>query len=78
MLIVPRRKHRPSYYFLKEKNRILLSPAAVDLGGLCIIPRREDFDKINADIIREVFKEVCIPGEHFEYLKKLIRESFNK
>jgi len=58
--IIPRKLHRPSQYFAEEKKRILLSPASVDLGGVLIVPREEDFEKITADDIRDIFSQVCM------------------
>jgi hypothetical protein len=66
--IIPRIVHRPSCYFAEGDDRILLSPASVDLGGVFITPRGEDFSKITADDIRKILEEVC-PGE--DELEKL-------
>jgi ATP adenylyltransferase/5',5'''-P-1,P-4-tetraphosphate phosphorylase II len=57
--IIPRKQHRPSYFFNEDDNKILVSPAAVDLGGVIITPREEDFKKITKDIIAEIFSQVC-------------------
>jgi hypothetical protein len=78
IFIIPRRKHRPSYFYKEDDGQILISPAAVDLGGVCITPRKEDFDKIKFENIKEIFKEVCLPDEYFEYFKKTIREALKR
>ncbi len=58
--IIPRRLHRPSCYFAAEPGRILLSPASVDMGGVFITPREEDYIKITAADISSILEEVCL------------------
>lgn len=69
--VIPRRVHRPSCYFAEGEERILLSPASVDLGGVFITPRGEDFGKITAGDISAILNEVCL-GE--DELKTLIND----
>ncbi len=65
IIVIPREKHRPDYYFNEGEEQILFSPASVDLGGVCITPREEDFKKISADILVDALKQVTIPQEKF-------------
>lgn len=78
VFIFPRAKHRPSQYFLDGKKKLLISPAAVDLSGLIITPRKEDFEKITTVDISNLFRQVILTKEYFEYLKKKIGEAFLK
>jgi len=55
-----RKKHRPSQYFAEGKSQILFSPAAVDLAGLCITPREEDFNKITRYDIENMFEQIMV------------------
>ena len=57
--LIPRKIHRPSQFFKEGEELILLSPASVDLGGVLITPREEDFNKINAADIKDIFRQVC-------------------
>ena len=70
IIIFPRQKHRPSFYFEAGDKKILLSPASVDLGGICITPREEDFHKVSKANLIDIFNQVCITTEFMEYLKK--------
>lgn len=63
VLIFLRKKHRPSHYFDTPEKQILLSPAAVDISGVCITPREDDFNKIDKDILTEIFREVFISSD---------------
>ncbi|MRR20186.1 DUF4922 domain-containing protein [bacterium] len=66
--IIPRRVHRPACYFAEGDEKILLSPASVDIGGVFITPREEDFNKITASDIAGILEEVCFGGEELETL----------
>jgi hypothetical protein len=57
--IIPRKQHRPRQFFAEGDNQILISPAAVDLGGVIITPREEDFLRITKDDIEDIFRQVC-------------------
>ena len=69
-----RRKHRPDAYFQEGEGNILVSPASIDLGGVLITPLEKDFKKIDKNIIKEIFREVCIDKEGFGYLTTKLRE----
>ncbi|MGB6033953.1 MAG: DUF4922 domain-containing protein [Bacteroidota bacterium] len=73
VILFPRAKHRPSFYYEEGDRRILLSPAAVDLGGVCITPLEEDFRKITRQRIVQMYDEVCLPEEKFARLKEALR-----
>lgn len=63
VIIFLREKHRPKAYFAEGDKKIMLSPAAVDLGGVCITPLEKDFEKINKEILTGIFNEVFISRE---------------
>ena len=60
LIVFPRAAHRPSLYYEKGERQILFSPGAVDFGGLLIFPRKEDFDKINMELIESMFDELTL------------------
>ncbi len=70
--IFPREVHRPSCYFAEGDENILLSPASVDLSGVCVLPLEKDFEKITADDIKTVFSEICISKEKLNEILKNI------
>lgn len=55
-----RRAHRPSFYGTEGDGCMLVSPASVEMGGVLILPRREDFDRITGGIVEALYDEVCI------------------
>ena len=58
LIIFPRRKHRPDVYFKEGNDRVLISPAAVDMGGMIVTPRKKDFLSVDAKLIEDMFSEV--------------------
>jgi hypothetical protein len=66
VLIFPRAKHRPSMYFAQGDERILISPAAVDCGGVLTTPLEKDFQRLTADRIREIFGEIFLSAGMFQ------------
>ena len=57
MIVIPRQRHRPSVYGESE-GRLLVSPGAVDMAGIVILPRREDFDAISENQLKTIYNEV--------------------
>ena len=58
--VFPRKKHRPECYFEEKEKQIMLSPGSLDMGGLLILPREEDFEKITPQIAGDSLKEVTL------------------
>ena len=58
--VFPRTKHRQACFYGEGATDLLVSPASVDLAGVMIVPRKDDFVKITAENIRAIFNEVCI------------------
>lgn len=73
MHLFPRKLHRPTQYFAEGDDQILISPASVDFGGVFITPRREDFEKITAEDIEDIFNQVCVDEDVFSLLCEKIK-----
>jgi ATP adenylyltransferase/5',5'''-P-1,P-4-tetraphosphate phosphorylase II len=65
VIVLPRIKHRPSFYSASGEARILLSPGTVDLGGVCILPVEEDFQRLRDHHLQQMLEEVMLPPEPF-------------
>jgi hypothetical protein len=65
VLVFPRAKHRPSFYFKEGDEKLLISPAAVELGGICTTPREQDFEKVTREHIVQLYNEVCVAPDKF-------------
>lgn len=64
--VFPRQLHRPWQYFDEGEKQLLLSPASVDLGGVLITPREEDFKKISMTDVQDILEQVCLPEHEFD------------
>lgn len=60
----PRKEHRPSCYYAEGEEQIFVSPGALDMAGLIVTPREEDFMKITESDIKKIYKEVASWKNH--------------
>lgn len=63
IMLFPRRQHRPAAYYKSGQEQLLLSPGAVDMGGLLVVPREADFDRLDSMALRQIFQEISLPEE---------------
>jgi len=71
--IIPRKLHRPSQFFAEGDEKILLSPASVDMGGVIITPREEDFVKISKPDLTDIFSQVTFnDDELLPFIKRIL------
>jgi hypothetical protein len=73
LCLFPRRQHRPQCYGTGE-GQFVISPAAVDLGGVPILPVEKDFKTMTDNQLREIMKEVCLSEDEFNRFKQLIKQ----
>jgi hypothetical protein len=57
--LFPRKKHRPACYFAEGEQKRLISPAAVEMGGVWVTPLEKDFCRLTATDIAAILQEVC-------------------
>jgi hypothetical protein len=76
VIIFLRAKHRPAVFFAEDETKMLVSPASIDLGGVCIFPREEDFNRITKEQIARIFKEVFVDEQKLELLLKDLKQLF--
>jgi len=67
-ILFPRKTHRPKCFFRKDTAKMLISPGTVDICGAIILPRREDYDRIDTKQVRQIYFEVCLDDTVFENL----------
>jgi len=56
--VFPRKKHRPDCYWAEGEDNMLISLAAVDMGGVLITPLKKDFERITAKNIADILDEI--------------------
>lgn len=58
--IFPRKAHRPRQFYEEGKRQLLVSPGAIDMAGLIITVREEDFNKIRKEEIVDIYSQVSM------------------
>lgn len=74
-VVIPREKHRPDTYFAEGEAQMMVSPGALDMAGLIITPREEDFNKLNLDKATALLRECGISAEKMEAIVSNLKAS---
>ncbi len=62
-VVIPREKHRPEAYFAEGDAQFVVSPGALDMSGLIITPREEDFRKLTEEKAHSLLQECGVSEE---------------
>lgn len=76
MVVFPRRKHRPDCYG-EGDGKLLLSPAAVEMGGLWAIPTQKDYDTLTAEQLQALYDELCLSRAELEPMMRNFAQRWN-
>ncbi len=60
VLVFPRRAHRPEAFYREDEERIMVSPAVMEMGGIMVTPSQSDFDRLSAPVIEDIYREVSL------------------
>jgi hypothetical protein len=63
--IFPRARHRPACYFAEGEAKLTVSPAALDLAGVLVVPDTDHFTRIRAQDIARIYAEVTLDAPRF-------------
>lgn len=74
LCIFPRQQRRPWQFFAEGEEKILFSPGCVDMAGVIIAPRKEDFDKYSAPLLADLFRQITITPEHRETIIQKLKK----
>ena len=58
LYMFPRRRHRPASFFAEGDDRLLVSPGAIDMAGVVVVPERDDFAKLGREQMEAIYSEV--------------------
>lgn len=62
-IVFPRSKHRPDCYFAEGEAQLLVSPGILDMAGVIVTTREEDFERLTDKDVANIIKEVGLSGE---------------
>ena len=65
-VIFPRRKHRPDCYYAEGNDQYIISPGALDMAGLIITPRQEDFERLSPEKALGILNEVSLTKDELQ------------
>lgn len=74
-VIIPRAKHRPACYSLPADSpeHFMISPGAIDMGGLIITPDKRDYDRLTPEIASGILREVTVPDAVIDRVVRMLR-----
>ena len=62
-VVIFREKHRPHNYYSTGADHLAMSPGCADMGGVFVVPRREDYDKLDSRLLTSVVREITVDDE---------------
>lgn len=74
IILFLRRKHRPDVFFKEGDEKVLISPASVDMGGLIVTPLERDFRTVDAQLIETIYEEVSWDKANMNKMKSALRQ----
>jgi ATP adenylyltransferase/5',5'''-P-1,P-4-tetraphosphate phosphorylase II len=63
--VFPRARHRPACYFAEGEAKLTVSPAALDLAGVLVVPDADHFTRIQVQDIARIYAEVTLDAPRF-------------
>jgi hypothetical protein len=75
VLLFPRARHRPACFFAEGEERLTISPGAVDMAGIVVVPEHGHYEKISPGQIEKIFAEVSMSGDVVEEIVAQVCEA---
>jgi hypothetical protein len=60
LFIFPRKTHRPTQYYAEGEAYRMISPGAIDMAGVLVLPRKEDFEALTLSELKDVYLQVSL------------------
>lgn len=76
--IFPRSKHRPQCYYAEGDTARMVSPGTLDMAGLIVTPRENDFLGITADEAMAILQEVAVDADAFDEIAENVVACYEK
>ena len=74
-MVIPREKHRPEAYFAEGDAQMMVSPGALDMSGLIITPREEDFRKLTEESATAILQECGVSADKMNSIVTKLKAS---
>jgi hypothetical protein len=73
--LFPRTRHRPACFFAEGDERLLVSPGAIDMAGVVVVPQHDHFAKIDGERLTSIFAEVSYGEQAVNEILEQMSES---
>ena len=77
VLLFPRTRHRPNQYFLEGELKRTISPAALDLAGIIVVPDARDFRGLESNELLAILKEVTLDDDTFSFVQRSLAKELS-
>ena len=74
-VVFPRTKHRPDCYYAEGDEQYIISPGALDMAGLIITPRQEDFERLTPEKALSILDEITLKGDALQQVIDILESS---
>ena len=74
-VVFPRTKHRPDCYYAEGDEQYIISPGALDMAGLIITPRQEDFERLTPEKALSILDEITLKGDALQQVLDILKSS---
>ena len=76
-VVFPRGKHRPDCYYAQGNEQYIISPGALDMAGLIITPRQEDFERLTPEKALAILNEVSLSKDQMQAVIEKLKANKN-
>ena len=59
---------------MEGEKQLLVSPGAIDMSGLLITPRREDYERVDTDVATAILKEVTVNDDDMKAVLNALKD----
>jgi hypothetical protein len=74
LVVFPRQRHRPEAFFKQGEARMVVSPGAIDMGGVLIAPIQRDFERLDAAAVEGIYGEVSLEKDAAKEVIEILRK----
>jgi SpoIID/LytB domain protein len=70
-----RAKHRPDCYYAEGDSQYIISPGALDMAGLFITPRQEDYERLSPERALSILAEVSLSKDEVQQVIERLKST---
>ena len=67
-IVTLRGASRPQCFYAEGEAHFAITPGAADMAGFVVVPQEEDFDRLNAQVVQDIYEDVTLPADQEQRL----------